>query len=104
MTTSKTIDLSILDQQNREIPLLTADIISSPFFSKRAFPELTYRQYRVVIAHALSIPFSILATHDNVTTCSCNKLLKRASEKLHIKEKDIRSLVLLRCYFGGGLL
>ena len=104
MTTSKTIDLSVLDQQNRQIPLLTADIISSVSFSKRVFPELTYRQYRVVIAHAIGVPLNIFANYDNITSSSCAQLLKRSAEKLHIKEKDIRSLVLLRVYFGGDFL
>lgn len=66
---------------------------------KDLFPELTPKQWRVVVCHCLSVDLSVLASEDNSSKKNLEKLLDRACEKLNIKRLELRSVVILRVLF-----
>lgn len=71
---------------------------------KALFPELTAKQYRVVIAHSFGISMKILCIHDDSSLVSCNNLLKRACHKLGTPLMELRGLVMLRLFVHNDLL
>lgn len=71
---------------------------------KTLFPELTTKQYRVVMAHSLGISMKVLCIHDEVSLASCNNLLNRACHKLGVSLVELRGLVMLRLFVHVSLL
>ena len=64
------------------------------------FPELTYKQYRACMVWSIGVSMKVLAAQDGVTVYSCDCLLKRSSEKLNIKQSDLRGVVMLRLFLA----
>lgn len=71
---------------------------------KILFPELTTKQYRVVMAHSFGISMKTLCIHDESSLASCNNLLSRACHKLGISIVELRGLVMLRLFVHTNLL
>ena len=71
---------------------------------KTLFPELTAKQYRVVMAHSFGIPLKVLCIYDESSLASCNNLLNRACHKLGIPLVELRGLVMLRLFVHTNLL
>ncbi|WP_232601989.1 hypothetical protein [Photobacterium carnosum] len=71
---------------------------------KTLFPELTTKQYRVVMAHSLGISMKVLCIHDESSLASCNNLLNRACHKLSVSLVELRGLVMLRLFVHVNFL
>ena len=71
---------------------------------KNLFPELTAKQYRVVMAHSFGVSMSVLCISDESSIASCNRLKRRACENLGIKELDLRGVVTLRLLLSLNII
>lgn len=71
---------------------------------KMLFPEITTKQYRVVIAYSFGISMKALSISDDVSLISCQNLLKRACQNLGVEITELRGLVLLRLFANASLI
>jgi hypothetical protein len=71
---------------------------------KTLFPELTAKQYRVVMAHSFGISMKMLCIHDESSLDSCNKLLNRACHKVGVPLVELRGLVMLRLFVYSNFI
>lgn len=71
---------------------------------KTLFPELTAKQYRVVIVYSLGISMKGLCINDESSLPSCKNLLSRACQNLGVPLEELRGLVMLRILVNADLL
>lgn len=79
-----------------------------PFLNIKEFqsllPELTIKQLRCVYAYIYNINDDIFSTHENCSSASLEQLRIRACISLRIKNKDLKSFVILRFLIKNDLL